>query len=65
MYGGDAVGDSWGRNEPVAVANPVFVDTDGDQDGDGIVFEPNGDGLGLPLPTLAGRKPSHGHRHGH
>ncbi|TWT99510.1 hypothetical protein Pla108_04490 [Botrimarina colliarenosi] len=63
MFGGDDVKDSWGREMPVAVANPIFLDTDGDADGDGIVFEPNGDDLGLPLPSPAGRKPSHGHDH--
>lgn len=63
MYGVTEGGEDWGRRMPVAVANPVFVDTDGDADADGIVFEPNGDDLGLPLPRLDGRKPSHGHDH--
>jgi hypothetical protein len=42
---------------PVAVANPIFVDVDGDG------FEPNGDLLGLPLPVKPGHRPSHGHDH--
>jgi hypothetical protein len=42
---------------PVAVANPIFVDVDGDG------FEPNGDLLGLPLPVRPGHRPSHGHDH--
>ncbi len=63
MFGGDELDQDWGRNLPVAVANPIFLDTNGDADGDGIVFEPNGDGLGLPLPTPDDLKPSHGHDH--
>lgn len=42
---------------PVAVANPIFVDIDGDG------FEPNGDMLGLPLPVQPGHRPTHGHDH--
>jgi hypothetical protein len=63
MYGVPEGKTEWGRGMPVAVANPVFIDTDGDANGDGIVFEPNGDDLGLPLPRLEGRRPSHGHDH--
>lgn len=63
MYGGDEIDQTWGRQMPVAVANPIFFDTNGDADGDGIVFEPNGDPLGLPLPTAEDLKPSHGHDH--
>lgn len=63
MWGGDELRQDWGRNLPVAVANPVFVDTNGDADGDGITFEPNLDALGLPLPTAEDLKPSHGHDH--
>lgn len=63
MYGVPEGKTEWGRGMPVAVANPVFVDTNGDADGDGLVFEPNGDDLGLPLPRLKGRRPSHGHDH--
>lgn len=59
MYGTE----EWGRRIPVAVSNPIFIDTDGDTDSDGLPFEANGDGLGLPLPTLEGHKPSHGHDH--
>ena len=36
--------ESYGNRPPIAVSNPIFVDTDGDG------FTPNGDGLGLPLP---------------
>jgi hypothetical protein len=46
-----------GAAMPVAVANPIFVDVDGDG------FEPNGDMLGLPLPVRANHHPSHGHDH--
>jgi hypothetical protein len=42
---------------PVAVANPIYVDVDGDG------FKPNGDMLGLPLPVQPGHQPSHGHDH--
>lgn len=63
MYGVPEGKTEWGRGMPVGVANPVFIDTDGDANGDGIVFEPNGDDLGLPLPRLEGRRPSHGHDH--
>lgn len=63
MYGGADLSPDWGRNLPVAVANPIFVDTDGDADSDGAPFEPNGDDLGMPLPNLQGVKPSHGHDH--
>ena len=56
-------GEQFGKTMPVAIANPIFVDTDGDADGDGIPFEPNGDDLGNPLPTPEGFKPSHGHGH--
>lgn len=46
-----------GPRLPAAVANPIFVDIDGDG------FEPDGDMLGLPLPVLPGQRPSHGHDH--
>ncbi|QDT70053.1 hypothetical protein MalM25_29980 [Planctomycetes bacterium MalM25] len=63
MYGGSELKQDWGRRMPVAVANPIFLDTDGDADDDGAPFEANGDDLGLPLPTPEGFKPSHGHTH--
>ncbi|MEQ8849673.1 CehA/McbA family metallohydrolase [Botrimarina sp.] len=63
MYGGAELQQDWGRNLPVAVANPIFIDTNGDADNDGAPFEANGDGLGLPLPTPGDLKPSHSHTH--
>lgn len=38
------MGQNYGNRPPIAVSNPIFVDVDGDG------FQPNGDGLGLPLP---------------
>ena len=38
------MGDMWGHSRPVAVSNPMFVDTNGDG------FVPNRDTLGYPLP---------------
>ena len=46
-----------GSDMPVAVANPIFVDIDGD------LFKPNGDMLGRPLPVGPEHRPSHGHDH--
>ncbi len=46
-----------GATMPVAVANPIFVDTDGNG------FQANGDTLGLPLPVSVPHHPSHGHDH--
>jgi hypothetical protein len=46
-----------GATMPVAVANPIFVDVDGNG------FEPNGDTLDLPLPVSPEHRPSHGHDH--
>ena len=39
------MGNRYGDRPPIAVSNPIFVDTDGNG------FTPNGDELGLPLPT--------------
>ncbi|HZL89748.1 MAG TPA: CehA/McbA family metallohydrolase [Pirellulaceae bacterium] len=40
---GRVMGPQWGSQPPCAVANPIFVDVDGDG------FQPNGDQLDLPL----------------
>lgn len=42
---GIVFGDARGRIPPCAVSNPIFVDVDGGG------FKPNGDTLGVPLPT--------------
>lgn len=44
---GRVMGPTWGKKPPVAVANPIFVDVDGDG------FKPNRDLLGLDLPLGA------------
>ena len=57
---GVVVGPDHGQARPVAVANPIFVDVDGDG------FAANGDLLGLPIPHQ--EKPTqrrHVHRHAH
>jgi hypothetical protein len=41
-------GPRWGKLEPMAVSNPIWVDVDGDG------FKPNGDTLGSPLPVKGG-----------
>ncbi len=41
---GEVMGPSWGKQAPTAVANPIFVDVDGNG------FQPNGDLLDFPLP---------------
>jgi hypothetical protein len=41
---GRVMGPQWGAQPPCAVANPIFVDVDGNG------FQPNGDQLDLPLP---------------
>ncbi|MBX3433711.1 MAG: carboxypeptidase regulatory-like domain-containing protein [Pirellulales bacterium] len=67
---GRVYGPDQGQAPPTAVANPVFVDVDGNG------FRANGDQLGLPLPLpesepgeneSAGRRHSHplGHVHSH
>lgn len=38
---GDVMGSEFGKNPPVAVANPIYVDIDGNG------FKPNGDDLGI------------------
>lgn len=42
---GRVMGPQWGNQPPCAVANPIFVDVDGDG------FRPNGDDLDVPLPV--------------
>jgi hypothetical protein len=46
---GEVMGPMWGRQNPVAISNPIFADVDGGG------FKPNGDTLGAPLPTKGGR----------
>ena len=43
------MGPLWGKEAPVAIANPIFVDVDGGG------FKANGDTLGRPLPVKEGR----------
>jgi hypothetical protein len=50
---GLVMGPTHGSDKPVAVSNPIFIDTGGDG------FKPNGDLLGFPLPHQA--KPTHRH----
>ena len=52
---GRVMGPQWGKQAPCAVANPIFVDVDGDG------FRPNGDPLGVPIP-LAPTAPGGGAR---
>ncbi len=40
------MGRRFGNRPPIAVCNPIYVDVDGDG------FQPNGDELGLPLPSV-------------
>ncbi|MCA9237429.1 MAG: carboxypeptidase regulatory-like domain-containing protein [Planctomycetales bacterium] len=43
---GRVYGPDQGQSPPTAVANPIYVDVDGNG------FQPNGDQLGVPLPVL-------------
>jgi hypothetical protein len=52
-------GPQRGKHPPIALANPIFVDVDGDG------FQHNNDDLGFPLPLAKEFKPSHPHRHRH
>ena len=54
---GKVFGPVRGDLMPVAISNPIFVDTSGDG------FQPNEDLLGFPLPVEPGHKPTHGHNH--
>ena len=42
---GRVMGPQWGKQPPCAVANPIFIDVDGDG------FRPSGDDLDVPLPV--------------
>lgn len=44
---GRVMGETWGNRAPVAIANPIFVDVDGNG------FQANGDDLDRPLPVIA------------
>jgi hypothetical protein len=46
---GEVMGPFWGKQHPVAISNPIFVDVDGG----GI--KANGDTLGAPLPLKEGK----------
>jgi hypothetical protein len=52
-------GPKYGKHPPMALANPIFVDVDGEG------FQHNNDDLGFPLPLAKDFKPSHPHRHRH
>ncbi|MGC6419260.1 MAG: CehA/McbA family metallohydrolase [Bradymonadia bacterium] len=45
-FGGDALGDLQpkltGQHKPIALTNPIWIDVDGDADGDGEIFEAPG-----------------------
>lgn len=45
---GDVMGPMWGRQQPAAISNPIFVDVDGGG------CRPNRDPLGHPLPVKGG-----------
>ena len=46
---GEVMGPMWGRQNPVAVSNPIYADVDGGG------FQANRDTLDAPLPTKGGR----------
>jgi hypothetical protein len=46
---GEAMGPMWGRQKPVAISNPIYLDVDGGG------FKATGDTLEAPLPTKGGR----------
>jgi hypothetical protein len=46
---GEVMGPMWGKQHPVAISNPIFVDVDGGG------FKANGDTLGASLPVKAGK----------
>jgi len=56
---GLVAGPAHGGDMPVAVANPIFVDVDGDG------FKPNRDLFGLPFPVEKDHEPSKPHGHPH
>lgn len=47
---GPVMGPDHGKDMPIAVSNPIYVDVDGDG------FKANGDTLGVPLPVMSGRR---------
>ena len=49
---GDVMGAEQGKQPPVAVANPIYLDVDGGK------FKPNGDDLGVPFMLLSGANSS-------
>lgn len=49
---GTVMGDDRGKLTPIAVANPIYVDVDGDK------FKPNGDNLGVPFLLPPGKQVS-------
>ena len=46
---GEVMGPQWGRQNPVAISNPIYADADGGG------FKAKGDTLGKPLPVKAGK----------
>ncbi|WP_425400112.1 CehA/McbA family metallohydrolase [Aeoliella sp.] len=54
---GRVYGEEQGTAMPIAVSNPIYIDTDGNG------FQANGDDLGLPLPVTPDHQPMHGHHH--
>jgi hypothetical protein len=46
---GEVIGPMWGRQNPTAMSNPIWVDVDGSG------FKANGDTLGHPLPVKGGQ----------
>lgn len=47
---GPVMGPDHGKDMPIVISNPIFVDVDGGG------FRPNGDTLGAPLPVTSGRR---------
>lgn len=56
---GDVQGPGWGKQQPTAITNPIFIDVDGNG------FQANKDTLGYPLPVKRGKRPKHSHPHPH
>ncbi len=46
---GEVMGPLWGKQKPVAISNPIYVDVDGGG------FKPNRDTLDAPLPVKGGK----------
>jgi len=47
---GPVQGPKWGKQQPTAISNPIFIDLKGDG------FQPNKDTLGSPLPVKQGSR---------